>query len=874
MIIVETLAERGIFFPGDAGAVDVARAGGKAAGLARLRDAGCDVPPWFVVTPDYDITANPEALHEALIRLAREDDRPSCHPDVLSVAAEPVEGCATTFAVRSSAVVEDGANASYAGQFSSLLFVPREGVLDAIRHVRASAASDNVRAYTGARGTIAKTDGTPEMPVIVQRMVDGDVSGVAFGIDPVDGSDVVVVTAAYGLASGVVDGECVTDAWRVARDGTLLTRTIVEKDRMHVRAPGAGTLAVAVDAALRTRPALDDAAVRAVAALARRIASTAGAPQDVEFTFAGGRLWALQARPVTAVAAAAGPPVAIWDDSNIAESYGGIVGALTYSFARHAYAGAYRAFFRLAGVPRATIDANARTFESLVGRIDGHMMYDLVGWYRMLALLPGYRLNRRLMEEMMGVREALPADLADAIARDCRRGPVRDALMLARTAVSLAITALRLPREIARFHAHVEATLAAGQDGWRTLRQAQGDIGGARGGDGRVHGDKTLVELVREYRRLERALLDRWDVPIANDFFVMLSFGLLKRAAAAWCGDASLAPALISASGGMTSAEPARAVRELAALDAAGDRLNFDLEFRAYLVRFGDRCESELKLESPTLVDDPRPLLEAIARLRGAPPEDQHVATALRRDAEHRVRAALRGRPLRALAFARLTAWARARIVARENLRFERTRVFGRVRRIVVAMGDALVRRGALDDARDVFHLTIDELLGYVEGTSAGRDLRALAGVRREESARYAAAPAPPSRFATRGLPVAPLAARIAFDGDDTARTGTPCCPGIVRACVRVVRDPRQTLRAGEILVAERTDPSWVVLFPAAAAILVERGSQLSHAAIVSREMGIPSVVAIGGLTAWLRDGDLVELDGATGIVRRIEAAS
>ena len=836
----ESLAGRGILFPGDAGTTDVARAGGKAAGLARLRDAGCNVPPWFVIEPN--CAPDEDALREALERLADHHPDSHCHPEL-------VEGCATTFAVRSSAVVEDGASASYAGQFTSVLFVPREGVLDAIRRVRASAASDTVRAYRDGNGQFTA------MAVIVQVMVDGDASGVAFGIDPIGGSDVVVVTAAYGLASGVVDGDCTADAWRVARDGTIAGRTIAEKDRKHVRVPGSGTTTIAVDAALRGRPALADADVRAVASLARNIADAAGAPQDVEFTFAAGRLWALQARPVTAVAADAAP-VAVWDDSNIAESYGGIVGALTYSFARQAYAGAYRAFFRLAGVPRAEIDAHARTFEALVGNIDGHMMYDLVGWYRMLALLPGYRLNRRLMEEMMGVREALPTELADAIARDCRRGRVRDALMLARTTLALTVTAVRLPRDIARFHAHVDATLAAGPTSRHT-----------------AHGDMSLVELVREYRRLERALLDRWDVPIANDFFVMLSFGVLKRAAAAWCGDASLAPALIAAGGEMTSAEPARAVRELAELDAAGDRLGFDLAFNGYLARFGDRCESELKLESATLHDDPRPLLAAIARLRNAPPDDAHAATALHGDAESRAQDALRGHPLRAFVFARLVAWARARIVARENLRFERTRVFGAVRRIVVAMGEALAQRGALGDARDVFHLTIDELLGYAEGTSASRDLRGLAAVRRAESARYAAAPPPPNRFATRDLPVAPLAVPHATDGDDTVRTGTPCCAGVVRARVRVVREPCGTLCRGEILVAERTDPSWVVLFPAAAAILVERGSQLSHAAIVSREMAIPSVVAIRGLTAWLRDGDLVELDGATGVVRRIEAA-
>jgi pyruvate,water dikinase len=416
----------------------------------------------------------------------------------------------------------------------------------------------------------------------------------------------------------------------------------------------------------------------------------------------------------------------------------------------------------------------------------------------------------------------------------------------------LAVAAARLPRDVVRFHAHVETTLAGGPE----LQCA------------------SLVELAREYRRLERSLLDRWNVPIANDFFVMLSFGLLKRAAETWCGDASLAPALLTGGGGMLSAEPARAVQLLAALDADGDRLGFELELGAYLARFGDRCESELKLESPTLHDDPRPLFEAIARLRGttsATPE--HAARDLRRDAEQRALAALRGRPPRALVFARLVSWARARIVARENLRFERTRVFGRVRRIVLAMGTMLVRRGALDDARDVFDLTVDELLGYVEGTSAGRDLRGLAMVRHAESARYAAAPAPPNRFATRDLPVAPPAFTSPA-GDGGARSGTPCCPGIVRGRARIVRDPRETLRPGEILVAERTDPSWVVLFPAAAAILVERGSQLSHAAIVSREMGIPSVVAIRGLMSWLRDGDLVELDGATGVVRRLEDAS
>ena len=77
-------------------------------------------------------------------------------------------------------------------------------------------------------------------------------------------------------------------------------------------------------------------------------------------------------------------------------------------------------------------------------------------------------------------------------------------------------------------------------------------------------------------------------------------------------------------------------------------------------------------------------------------------------------------------------------------------------------------------------------------------------------------------------------------------------------------------MEPGEILVARQTDPGWVVLFTGAAGLIVERGSLLSHSAIVARELGIPAVVAVPGVTAWLADGDEVEVDGAHGIVRRI----
>src|SRR5262249_29117898 len=149
---------------------------------------------------------------------------------------------------------------------------------------------------------------------------------------------------------------------------------------------------------------------------------------------------------------------------------------------------------------------------------------------------------------------------------------------------------------------------------------------------------------------------------------------------------------------------------------------------------------------------------------------------------------------------------------------------------------------------------------------------------RKAEFDRYRATERPADRFETRGLvyvghsyerstPLVPV-------GDAEERSGLGCCPGVVRGKVRVITDPRGAeLRHGEILVAERTDPGWIMLFPAAAGLLVERGSLLSHSAIVAREMAIPAIVSITDVTRWLQTGDEVEMDGTKGVVRRLARA-
>jgi len=883
------MSEATLLFPHE---IDRAsRVGGKAAALAALTQSGLPVPPWFVVLPAAFHASVTADIVEALQRATSAERAQAIFDGVrlapqaagqIATASNRIGGADALFAVRSSAPEEDSARLSFAGQLDSFLFVPRAELAARIVRVWRSGFSDRILQYRREAG-IDPLSGVPA--VIVQRMVDGSVSGVSFSADPVTGRrGIAVVAAIPGLASALVSGEAAADTWRVDRHGAIVERTIETKRVMHRADPARaeGVVSVPVPEEAASRPALPDDGVVRVASLAWRAEAHFGRPQDIEWTLAAGELHLLQSRPITTLADKADPDAAraAWDNSNIIESYSGVTTPLTFSFARRAYENVYREFCRLMRVPPAVIEAHADMFACMLGLINGRVYYNLLNWYRLVALLPGYASNRRFMEQMMGVRESLPEDIAGAQRPATAARRVGDAIRLAFTLGGIAASLLTLDRRIARFYQRLHETLG-------TQRP---DLSGQR-----------PDELVAYYRGLERRLLTHWDAPIVNDFATMIFHGLLRRLCTVWAGDpgGTLSNDLLCGGTGMLSGEPARRVRAMAEL-AAQDR---DLvqalceqpltlirarlqahpalqrELDAYLDKFGDRCMEELKLESATLHDDPTPLLRAVgqyaASLASRIARNETAAQAtVRAQAEARVGEALRRRPLRRLVFAWILSAARARVRAREDLRFERTRVFGRARQVLVELGRRLYALDVLDEANDVFYLEVDEVLAFVEARSTTTDLKGLAAVRRAEFARHRLLPAPADRFETRGVayrghsfgaerPAAALAGR-------TLR-GLGCCPGVVRGPVRVISDPRNAnVRPGEIVVAERTDPGWVMIFPSAAGLLVERGSLLSHSAIVARELGLPTVVSLAGLTHWLGDGEWVEMNGATGVVTRI----
>ena len=174
----------------------------------------------------------------------------------------------------------------------------------------------------------------------------------------------------------------------------------------------------------------------------------------------------------------------------------------------------------------------------------------------------------------------------------------------------------------------------------------------------------------------------------------------------------------------------------------------------------------------------------------------------------------------------------------------------------------------------DIFYLEIDEVWDFIRGRAVTTDLQSLATLRRRDfdAFRREVEKQPADRFETFGLPYhrnryrgRPQPAAV---GEDGLLRGIGCCPGVVTGPVKVLRSPSEDARLdGEILVAERTDPGWVPLYPGVSGLLIERGSILSHSAIVAREMGIPTIVGIPGLVGTLATGDVVTMDGAAGTV-------
>lgn len=819
-------------------AADAAVTGGKGRQLAQLRHFGLPVPDFAVIPADWSAD--------------RDGGVPAALADGLRDGLSARGWLTQPLAVRSSAVGEDSATASFAGIYTSCLNVHGlDGVIAAVQTVWASLDSDTARAYRQRLGH----DGPARMGVIVMPLLAAEASGIGFTCDPLTGrEDRLIVHANRGLGETLVGGETagdeyvfaedVEDAWRViaCRPGAKATRS--------VPAPGGGTQRVPVPAALAAAPVFDTARAEALAALLRdaAVALDFVAPfYDLEWVWDGARFWLTQARPVTRRPRHVYGPLrdqaAIWTRGNTCEVMPEPLMPADWNFSRRGVNDLLVQGYLLAGYP--VLPGAQRA-----GLIDGRLYLEasLLQWEAWDAI----GMTPEALNGLMGGHQPTI---------DVTPPTWRERLQRARRT-------LRYMRRAPALRRQGEAEIAAMH---ALARRVRGEP---------LPGDREdLRRLIYTVSRPARTAVGAFFLQGSGGASLSFLVGRLSR----WFpgeGEA-LGAALLAGGEPSVTARQGYALLRLARLArAAGFPEQVPAEgeyaraFAAFMEAYGHRGHYETYVSSASWREQPARLLEQLPALAEV---DEDALRARQRDASaaawQRIRRALPvwQRPLlRALVQA-----AGRECNQREAARSGLIALLEVCRRAWRAAGALLVAEGALAAWEDVFFLLPSEAERAVDAQVPPAGLRARVAARRALYKRWQALNPPeylcidPAGGCRAALPAAGASVRRGEVWRGVA-TGT----GQARGRVRILRHPSEggRLLPGEILVAPSTDPGWTPLFLKAGGLVVETGGYLSHGAIVAREFALPAVVNLPGILAALRDGDEVEVDGGSGEVRPIRA--
>ena len=861
----------------DTGA-DLAAVGGKGSSLARLARAGFPVPDAFhVTTAAYRRVVEANGIPELIETTLRETDttRPeqveraarAIRRAVLDAAVPPetTRAIGTAYAalgggpvaVRSSATAEDLPNMSFAGQQESYLNVRgAEAVVEAVRKCWASLWTDRAVAYRARQGVDNRD---LALAVVVQVLVDAEASGILFTADPSTGRrDRLVIDAAWGLGEAIVGGRVTPDVLVVDRGArAVVQRTTSDKSLRTVRAQD-GTREEGVDEALRRRAVLSDGDALELAGLGERVEAFYGHPVDIEWARTNGKLWLVQARPITALPEAEPAPPETWNTplpktrwsrGSVADLLPDPLSPLFATLGLRVYGEAFDAgmseMFDIEGAGSLYGPAYALT-------INGYAYVSLnVSPRLFLVILPRIGRVFRIFGQARARWE---------IERDAYRAVVERAESLqvpSASATELVDAAETVWRAAAR-HVTVYQTTGASAAVTEMLLMRLWEKDKKRR---RAPNDPPASALLLGYESDPvRADASLWD----------LTQGARAHADLVTWIAGTEAP---EAAGDLVRNRRPQAVRPEAWAWLRGSFLEH--------IRVHGRTIHTLDFATPTPSEEPHTFLMTVRHWLehgGTDPRTRQANAASRRES---LSASLRERARGPAGWMlkKALGWAQRAAPLREDSIAAMGLGVPVIRAHLLEVGRRLVDRAALESATDVFWLEEAEL--RLDALALDRGVAPVsraAEVRRRKTlwkSRKRATPphTVPYMKSFMGFKVSDFVA----DGTQRERgrlSGVAASGGRVTAPARVLRGPEDfaRMRSGEVLVADITTPAWTPLFALASAVVTDVGGPLSHGSIVAREYGIPAVLGTGSATRRIHDGDLVTVDGDKGSVSWAEA--
>ncbi len=854
------------------------RVGGKGASLAKLAAAGLPVPPGFhITTAAYRSFVEENGLQESILDAVA--TVVADQPATLVEASERIEKLfaqgrmsdalaeaisrayadlgSEPVAVRSSATAEDLPEMSFAGQQETYLNMRGEAmVLSAVKRCWASLWTARAIGYR-ARNHIAPQD--VSLAVVVQELVPADAAGILFTANPVTGArGQVMINAAWGLGEAIVGGQVTPDTIVVDKtSGKIIEQQISEKDMMTVRT-SEGTREEAVPQERRNQAALSPAQAAELARLGVQIEKLYGQPMDIEWALHKGRVFIVQARPITAlpdqsVAVAQQAREAAWELSDPRKKYmrGSVFELLPDPLSPLFATLGLPAFSRCTMLVMQSAGMGDLFLNEALVTVNSYGYYDI-------TLTPAQAVKLLLVTPPILFRD-FPRLLHTSRvrwqeARD-RYARVVDKWQTAGLAAARARVLLSGVRDITAEAAHYYLSVQSG-----ILPAAY----------------MSELFFTQAYNRF----LKGRNGPTALTF--LLGFDSTPILAEKSLYDLAqwvrTQPELAAALAKMANEQFAAAYRERAAQAADEAWSEFWRRLGDHLDRFGHTIY-DLDFAKALLIDDPASLLETLKFfLSGNAPDPykrQATAEAARVEATESALKNLRG--LRLRLFRSFVERAQRYAPLREDALSDAGLGWPVLRQMLHEIGRRLVASAALDTPDDVFWLTLDELQEATNALDAGRLPENYHTIIAERHATWERERAltPPTALPIKG------GARwmgIDFSGVMPARTDQPegdvlkgiaASPGQVTGPARVIHGPEEfgQMRQGDILVARITTPAWTPLFALASGIVTDVGGPLSHSSIVAREYHIPAVLGTGVATERLSSEQRITVDGDAGTV-------
>ncbi len=797
------------------------RVGAKAFHLSLMKRAGFPIPDGFVIGNNAfeEFFKKEVPLNEIL-------------KSEISSALQEVGS--EDYMVRSSAIGEDGVDASFAGQLDSFICTSQlDDIVDKLSKCWASYEKDNIKVYETKSGRKLKG-----MAVIIQKLIAPDYAGVLFTRHPED-EDEMLVEYVEGHGEKLVSGQVSPTSCVYSRQKKIFSHNFPFDFEEGIKK-------------------------------ANELESYYGFPLDIEWVIKDKCFYVVQARPITTLAKS---KKVFWSNTNVNENYPQAITPLLYSIARDSYYHYFKNLSKLFLIPDKKIRELESSYTNVIGIFGCKMYYNMTGIHEIISASPFSDTLHKSFDNFVGYSDTQP------IKGNTKGGKkisflwevVKFNFSLNRTVSDFETFALAYQEKVNTavsftelrdcFHAFIEIRMHS----WYKASLADffamlyhGILGKYcrhfYGEDeaGGIH-NRLIQAIPNLVSSIPIILIYKIKFLLRSDHVIYQQFK------------------------NTTPVEFWEWIRETQSCNNIRDQIE------SYLTNWGFRCSGELMLTEKNYSEEPAKFIELLQQYDNLPDSDPEKLIATKFVERKQVIADFKRHilsknkilfPLAIVQILTLNVLIRLAskgIAARERVRLKQALLYFKFKQIIEKAGSEFKKRNLIEQEDDILFLRYQEIAEIFTSSEM------LAGNRKErirlskqEFINNQILTYPDDFMSHLGdypLPEAVSTHSSETSMDLTTIKGMSVCGGRIKGYAKVLTSVLEAskLELGDILVTRQTDPGWVVVFPLISGLIVERGGMLSHGAIVSREFGIPAIVGVENACVKIKDGDHLFLNADTG---------